>query len=121
MNVTKINQFIFLKGYLVKKIENIFSVFLQSYGNTCGSLGETRNCAKFPRNFSLNAFDTTGPPKINTGTGTFPSFVRHTAEQKKILQLFIVGKPEGKPICGLNFLAIRSVPMLNQCGKRPLP
>ena len=49
MNVIKINKFIFLlflKCYLIKEIENIFSVFLWSYRNTCGSLGETRNCVE---------------------------------------------------------------------------
>ena len=32
--------FIFMSWNVLKEIENMFSRFLWSYGNTCGSLGE---------------------------------------------------------------------------------
>ena len=40
-----INKFIFffVSRYFLREIENIFSVFLSSYGNSCLSLGELKN------------------------------------------------------------------------------
>ena len=56
---TLVVVFVFKRLFTIKEIENIFSVFLSSYRNTCGSLRETRNCvetlwARVPTQFLVN-------------------------------------------------------------------